>query len=189
MESIGLKSDRTSLEDVLRTGFGLSAVKNFAEGLVFLTDGSVTNAKGQVVSNNLSTMTALLKMMSFYPASATAENDVVRLSKRVRDYTNEISASFKQAYIKADAEGRTQLVREANDWNRATAGTALAIPNLSSAMSRANTEAQRTVSQRYLMSASAQNKALARNLRRQFDLDVNDYAGDPGALQDAMSAN
>ena len=118
LESVGLLDDVTSLKDVLRTGGGSSAMKNYMKGIIYALDGKITNQRGQLVSKEMDAMSVLFQFMGFYPAAATRQYDVNRITGDVADYTKVLNAAYSDAYIKADAVGRRNIERQVREWNR-----------------------------------------------------------------------
>jgi hypothetical protein len=99
----------------------------------------------------------LTRALGFYPSSAVAENDVVRMSKRIADYQKDVSATYRGLYIGAriakDNERAAEVTQMVRDWNEAAKGTGLEIRNFEASANRALREAQRTATERYLKAA------------------------------------
>ena len=87
-EVIGLKDDTTRFVDILRDS-PVSAIRGVADGFTYLSDGRITNAKGNVISNDVPFHVPIVRMMGFYPSIATVSNDIVRINK------------FSDAYVKS----------------------------------------------------------------------------------------
>jgi hypothetical protein len=119
--------------------------------------GAIVSQKGYVVSEDLHLGTMLTRALGFYPASAVAENDVVRLSKRIGDYQKDIAATYRGLYVSAkiakDNARASEVSQMVRDWNEAARGTGLEIRNFETSANRALREAQRTASERYLKAA------------------------------------
>ena len=82
---------------------------------------------------------------------------MIRISKRIIDYQKEVSAGFRQAWIKSmirgDMEQAQAIVDSVRDWNEGAAGTALEIRNFERNARKALQEAQRPAGERLLRSA------------------------------------
>jgi len=118
LETVGLKPDVTTAGDVLRTGAGLSALKNYAKGITYFIDGTITNDRGQVVSHDAGLMTVLFQMMGFYPGAATAQYDVNRIGSDVAAYNKALVKGYTDAYNKTDRAGRRRIRRQVREWNK-----------------------------------------------------------------------
>jgi len=83
-----------------------------------------------------------------------AENDVVRLSKRIGDYQKDVAATYRGLYITAkigkDDDRAAEVVQMVRDWNEASTGSGLEIRNFQQSANRALREAQRTATERFL---------------------------------------
>jgi len=75
-EVVGLRPDVTTIPDILRQGFGSSGIKGLTEGFIYMSDGSITNARGQVISKEVGILDVVFRMLGFYPGIATRHNDV-----------------------------------------------------------------------------------------------------------------
>jgi len=170
-ETVGLREDTTRVSDILRKGFGISGLRSFTEGLIFMSDGTITNARGQVVSKQASTLDIMYRMLGFFPHSATNHNDVVRMSKQARDYGIEMKTAFIDAALKEDAAGRRRIKRDVRDFNKKARGTPFYIRNFSDSLAKALRESKRTTSGRFLRSASKAVKPLTRDLMRIYGFD------------------
>jgi hypothetical protein len=156
LEALGLRSGHTDMQTILRES-PITAMRAFTDGYTFHNDGMITNAQGKVVSRDVTTWTAFTRMLGFYPAVATAENDIVRMSKQTSDYAKEIHSEFRNAYIKAKIVGDTETMHQINsdvrNWNESAKGTEFYIRNFLKSANRAYREWNKTTSQRYLKSA------------------------------------
>jgi hypothetical protein len=156
-EAIGLRDDTTSMESILRES-PLAFVRAVGDGSAYLSDGRITNTRGQVVSEDAPITTTLARFLGFYPAIASQQNDIVRLSKYVSDYAKDIKAEYTSAYVKArldgDAERMNQIVADVNEWNADAEGTGLVISNFRKSAERAAKEAERPTAARFMKSAS-----------------------------------
>jgi hypothetical protein len=156
-EAIGLRDDTTSMESILRES-PLAFIRAVGDGSAYLSDGRITNTRGQVVSEDAPITTTLARFLGFYPAIASQQNDIVRLSKYVSDYAKDIKAEYTSAYVKArldgDAERMNQIVADVNEWNADAEGTGLVISNFRKSAERAAKEAERPTAARFMKSAS-----------------------------------
>ena len=156
LEALGLRSGHTDMQTILRES-PITAVRAITDGYTFHSDGMITNAQGKVVSRDVTAWTAFTRMLGFYPAVATAENDIVRMSKQTSDYAKDIHSEFRNAYIKAkivgDTETMQQVNRDVRNWNESAKGTEFYIRNFLKSANRAYREWNKTTSQRYLKSA------------------------------------
>ena len=153
----GVIDDTTSFNKVLRESPAV-AFRALGDMMAYNNAGAIINRKGYVVSNDLHLGTMLTRALSFYPASAVAENDVVRMAKRVGDYQKEITTTYRGLYIGAklakDERHAREVVQMVRDWNKAAKGTGLEIGNFESLANRALREAKRTTTERFLRSVS-----------------------------------
>jgi hypothetical protein len=174
LESVGIKDDTTSLTDVLKKGAGLSALKNYAKGISYMADGAIINDRGQVVSRNVSTMDALFQMIGFYPAAATYQYDVIRMSNQVSDYVKEgIKAAYKEAYIKADSNAeRRAILKDVTEWNSAARGTPFYLRNFSQSVRKAVRSAKLDAVGRNLKTLPKTAQPFGREMIKSFGLDT-----------------
>ena len=155
-EVVGLRDDTTSINGLLRDS-PIAFLRAVGDGTAYLTDGRITNARGQVVSEDAGTHVALARFLGFYPAIASQQNDIVRLSKYVSEYSKAIKADYTAAYVKArlsgDRERMQQILEYVREWNRDAEGTGLEISNFQRSADRSAREAERPTAMRFLKSA------------------------------------
>jgi hypothetical protein len=155
-EVLGIRDDTTSFNSILRDS-PIATFRSLADASAYMADGRITNNRGQVISNDTSAWTAVTRMMGFYPAIATQQNDIVRMSKYTGEYAKVIKAEYVGAYVKAKLAGDTGRMREViadvNAWNDGAEGTGLSISNFARSADRAAREAERPTALRYLKSA------------------------------------
>jgi len=158
-EVTGLRDDTTSLNSVLRDS-PLALLRSVGDSYAYLNSGTITNARGQLVASEASTYVILTRLLGFYPAIATEQNDIVRLSKNVAEYSKAIKAEYVSAYVKAKIEGDTErmngIASDVQQWNEDAKGTGLEITSFLRSANRAALEAQRPTVMRYLKSAPKQ---------------------------------
>jgi len=173
-EAVGLRRDTTTLTDILRQGFGSSGIKGLTEGFMYLSDGSITNARGQVISSEVGISDVVFRMMGFYPGIATRHNAVTRLSQSARAYAKDTKATFINAALIAKARGDNAGVnaikKEVREWNKNARGTEFFIPNFPLSLTKAIREAKRTTSQRQLRSLPRNIKPLQKDLMKIYGL-------------------
>jgi len=158
-EVVGLRDDVTSISGIMRNS-PIAAFRAMADGLAFLDSGMITNNRGQVVAREAPYHVILARMLGFYPAIATEQNDIVRMSKDVTSYTKAIKADYVAAYVKAKLAGDTErmqdVLSDVQQWNEDARGTGLEIPSFARSANRAAMEASRPTVARYLKSAPRQ---------------------------------
>ena len=165
-EKVGLRDDTTNLRDILRTGGGFTALKAAAESMIYMADGSVTNKKGQIVAKDFGATDMIWRMMGFYPASATTQYDINRMTQRVRDYSDVIKEGYIQAYREASSSSeRSRIRRLVREWNRdAGRDSPFYIRNFTQSATRARKEAELTASARLLKSAPKSIRELQKSM-------------------------
>jgi hypothetical protein len=155
-EAIGLRNGETTLLGIMRDA-PASAVRAIADGLTYMDDGRVTNNRGYVVSDNVATHVLLGRFLGFYPASASMQNDIVRLQKETADYAKAVKAEYVGSAVKAvlagDNEAIARIEGYVREWNESAKGSGLEITKFSQSYRRAAREARRPTLERYLRSA------------------------------------
>jgi hypothetical protein len=158
-ETVGLRDDVTTIQGILRDS-PVAAARALADSYSYLDTGMITNTRGQVVSREAPYLTILARSLGFYPAIATQQNDIVRVSKDVASYAKAIKAEYVSAYVKAklgnDTERMQSIVADVRQWNEDAAGTGLEISSFTRSANRAALEASRPTVMRYLKSAPKQ---------------------------------
>ena len=121
LETIGVRPDSTTLAQIIREN-PVAFFRAIGDVASYASNGAILNANGYVVSNDVSMAVMLGRFMSFYPSSATRENDVVRLSSRIRNYQKDVSVEFRNNWIRAKTEGDIERMREIEKavqvWNK-----------------------------------------------------------------------
>ena len=149
-------TEKVTFEDWLREN-PVTAARLLGDSLAYINSGAIVDRRGYIVDQDASASIILTRLLGFYPASASEEYGVVRLSKRVIDYQKEVSAGFRQAWIKAmirgDMDQARALVESVNDWNDGATGTALEIRNFERNARKALQEARRPAGERLLRGA------------------------------------
>ena len=158
-EVIGLRDDTTSFNTILRES-PVAAMRAVGDSLAYTQSGMITNVRGQVVAKEAGAHTIIARLLGFYPAIATQQNDIVRLSKYVSEYNKAIKADYVGAYVKAKMAGDTDRMQELSatvrEWNEDAKGTGLEVKNFEKSANRAALEAGRPTALRYLKSAPKQ---------------------------------
>ena len=153
LETVGVLDDKTSLTGIARES-PVAMLRALGDMVAYNNAGAIVSQKGYVVSEDLHLGTMLARAVGFYPASAVAENDVVRLSKRIGDYQKDVAATYRGLYVSAKIAKDNDRAREISamvkDWNEAAKGTGLEIRNFEGSANRALQEAQRTATERFL---------------------------------------
>lgn len=153
LETVGVLPDVTSLNKIARES-PVAMLRALGDMMAYNNAGAIVSQKGFVVSEDLHLGTMLTRALGFYPASAVAENDVVRLSKRIGDYQKDVAATYRGLYVSAkiakDTDRANEVVEMVKDWNEAAEGTGLEIRNFNQSANRALREAQRTATERFL---------------------------------------
>ena len=183
-ETVGLKPDVTSFEDIARTGLGSSGLKAIAESFIFMSDGTITNKRGQVVARDFGPFDMVTRMLGFYPSAATTQYDINRMTQRARDYSRVIKEGFVARYRKADtAKERRFVRREVREWNRdAGKKSPFYIRNFTDSANRSAREAKRTATGRLLKSAPKSVRAMQKDLMLAYGIDIK------GNLPDELSS-
>ena len=149
-------TEKVTFEDWLREN-PVTLGRMFGDALAYVNSGAVVDRRGYVVSPDMDASVILTRLLGFYPAGAAEEYGVIRVSKRIVDYQKEVSAGFRQAWIKAmirgDMEQAQAIVDSVNDWNEGAEGTALEINNFQRNARKALQEARRPAGERLLRSA------------------------------------
>jgi hypothetical protein len=173
-ETVGLKPDVTSFEDIARTGLGSSGLKAIAESFIFMSDGTITNKRGQVVAKDFGPFDMVTRMLGFYPSAATTQYDINRMTQRARDYSRVIKEGFVARYRKSDTAKERRLVRqEVREWNRdAGKESPFYIRNFTDSANRSTKEAERTATGRLLKSAPKSVRAMQKDLMLAYGLDT-----------------
>ena len=157
--STGIKAaatEKVTFEDWMREN-PVTAARILGDSLAYINSGAVVDRRGYVVSEDAGASVLLTRLLGFYPAGAAEEYGMIRISKRIIDYQKEVSAGFRQAWIKSmirgDMEQAQAIVDSVRDWNEGAAGTALEIRNFERNARKALQEAQRPAGERLLRSA------------------------------------
>jgi len=117
---LGLKDATMGVDDWLRHA-PVTAIRSATESVVFALDGTVTDQRGRVVSEDVAASTVVGRMLGFYPYEATLSNNIVRLGRIEDNYLKGIKADFVNAWARARRRGDTETMRrierDVRDWN------------------------------------------------------------------------
>ena len=122
MEAAGVREGTTTFNQILRES-PIAALRIVGDAAAYASDGSVTNMTGAVISKRVTPMVIAQRLLGFYPADATLQNDVVRLTKQKDEYIKEVKAGFVGAYVRAaigkDRNTMNRLMKDVDAWNAA----------------------------------------------------------------------
>lgn len=155
-EALGIASDKTTFNDILRES-PVTALRALGDTYSYWNNGAITSPQGKLVSTDVGMWTYVSRLLGFYPATATTQNDMVRMAKISRDYMLDIRASYTAAYVKAgmsgDREAQQNILQSVAEWNDAAQGTGLELRRFPATANRALREAQRPTAERFRRSA------------------------------------
>jgi len=149
-------SSTKTLEDVARNS-PATFLRALGDASAYLNTGAIVDRRGYVVSPELSTGTIIGRLMGFYPKEAADQYDIIKYMNRVVNYQKEVTAGYRQAWIKAklrgDEAGAAAILESVNEWNASTRGTALELRGWLAGSQRGLREAQRPAAERTLRAA------------------------------------
>ena len=112
---VGLKADTTRFVDVLRSQ-PYGGIRAIADAYTYYDDGVITNKQGKVLDKDVHFKEIFFRALNFYPASASYQNDIIRMTKQTGDYVKSIKIKFSEAYVKARISGdRAEMRRIEKD--------------------------------------------------------------------------
>jgi hypothetical protein len=156
LEALGLKDDKTTLTDIFRKS-PVALARALGDTYSYYDTGAITTPDGKMISRDAGIDTMVTRSLGFYPAIATKQNDIVRVSKATRDYMLEIKASYTAAYVKASAakdnEAKAKIIESVRNWNEGAKGTGLELRNFQATANKAALEANRPTVERFRRSA------------------------------------
>jgi len=101
---IGLKADTTRFRDVLRSQpFG--GIRGITDAYTYYDDGVITNKQGKVLDKDVHFKEIFFRALNFHPASASYQNDIIRMTKQTGDYVKSFKIKFSEAHVKARISG------------------------------------------------------------------------------------
>jgi len=177
-EFIGLKDETTSWADVLKNQpFG--ALRGISDGFTYLNDGAVTNKEGKVLMKEASTMQTIFRFLNFYPAGATYQNDIIRMSKQTDGYVKSIKKSYTDAWVKAkinkDKKTMRYIEKEVKEHNREFRGTEFEFKNWLPSARRAHKAWSMPAVERYKKFAPKNIRPETEFLLDAYESVINDY--------------
>jgi hypothetical protein len=173
-QTAGIAAGDTSFASLVRNG-PFTMGRALGDMMAYQDTGAIVGLNGYVISRDLTPITYIGRALGFYPAAAVSENDVVRISRRVNDYTTEVSAMYRGMYISArlsNDPGRAQeVVQQVNAWNEAAKGSGMEIRNFVVNANRALREAERTTTERYRRTTPIASRGFTEDMIRIYGLD------------------
>lgn len=180
MEAAGVREGTTTFNQILRES-PIAALRIVGDAAAYASDGSVTNMTGAVISKRVTPMVIAQRLLGFYPADATLQNDVVRLTKQKDEYIKEVKAGFVGAYVRAaigkDRNTMNRLMKDVDAWNAAARKVApdMQIQDFRKSAMRALKAAQLPTGARHL-------KVVSKGLRASEEQLLSIYGYAPGDL-------
>ena len=118
---VGLKADTTRFVDILRSQ-PYGGIRAIADAYSYYDDGVITNKEGKVLDKDVHFKEIFFRALNFYPASASYQNDIIRMTKQTGDYVKSFKMKFSEAYVKAriskDRAEMRRIERAVRDHNR-----------------------------------------------------------------------
>lgn len=90
----------------------IAGLRNIMDTAVYYNTGAVLNSRGYTVTKDIGVGTLVTRLLGFYPVAATRSNDAVRMTKRLVDYTKQISAGYRDQYVRAALMNDRSAMRE-----------------------------------------------------------------------------
>lgn len=180
LETAGVREGNTTFNQILRES-PIAALRIVGDAAAYASDGSVTNMTGAVISKRVTPMVIAQRLLGFYPADATLQNDVVRLTKQKDEYIKEIKAGFVGSYVRAaigkDNVTMNRLLKDVDAWNAAARKVApdMQIQDFRKSAMRALKAAQLPTGARHL-------KVVSKGLRASEEQLLSIYGYAPGDL-------
>ena len=124
--AIGLKDDTTTWSDIFKNQpFG--ALRGVTDGISYMANGHITNKQGKILQEDVSGLQTFFRFLNFYPAGATYQNDIIRMSKQTDGYVKAIKKGYTDAWVKAklvgDRDRMRQIERDVREHNQDHRGT------------------------------------------------------------------
>lgn len=165
--AVGIRPDTTSFNDVLRNS-PLAVMKSLGDSIAYMESGAITNIRGQVVSKDAGMGTVIARLLGFYPAESTRQNDIIRLSKQSANYAKAIKSELVNAYTQAainkDSARMQHIAKQVEEWNANAKGTGLEVNNFMQDARKSVTEASRSALARYSKIAPKQQQDFLKTL-------------------------
>ena len=173
--AVGLSNSSKDIMSVFRDS-PIAFMRAVGDTWAYANDGMVTNAQGKVITKDVAMSTYVTRLLGFYPAEATAQNDIVRLSKAMSGYMNDTRAKYTEDYVKAsvsrDRERMNEITANVRSWNEAARGTGLEIPNFTAGATRAALAAAQPTAARFLKTAPIGLRPETRDMLNIYGIDV-----------------
>jgi hypothetical protein len=173
--AVGLSNSSKDIMSVFRDS-PVAFMRAVGDTWAYANDGMVTNAQGKVITKDVAMSTYVTRLLGFYPAEATAQNDIVRLSKAMSGYMNDTRAKYTEDYVKAsvskDRERMNEITASVRSWNEAARGTGLEIPNFTAGATRAALAAAQPTAARFLKTAPIGLRPETRDMLNIYGIDV-----------------
>jgi hypothetical protein len=177
-EVVGLKPDLTTFNDILKEA-PAAAIRSLADGYTYLSDGRIQNARGSIIDRDVEWYVGVARMLGFYPASATFQNDLIRMDRQVDAYVKSIKMSYTQSFVKAMIDGDTlaanNIVNMVREHNQEWRGTEYEITNFRGSAMRSYRMHSQPSLLRYRKSAPV-------NIREDIDRLMDIYGIDPADI-------
>lgn len=124
--TIGVKPKTVRGIDIWRNQpFG--GIRALADSYMYTMDGAVTSKEGKILDKNVSGLEIFLRAMNFYPATASYQNDIIRMNKQTTDYVKAYKIKFAEAYAKArisgDKDEVKRILKDVKQHNKENKGT------------------------------------------------------------------
>lgn len=128
----------------------------WSDAYAYHQNGAIVDKRGYVVSEEYNAGMMLMRLMGFYPNSASRQYETVRLGRRISEYQKSMSGAFRDAAVRARAQGDHAEVRRifglVRDWNRNARGSGLEISNFAQKVNQATKAQRQLASERFLNS-------------------------------------
>ena len=136
---VGIKDDTTRFVDVLRAQpFG--GIRAIADAYTYYDDGVITNKQGKVLDKDVHFKEIFFRALNFYPATASYQNDIIRMTKQTGEYVKSFKIKFSEAYVKARISGdraeMRRIERAVREHNRNYRKTEFYIPDWKASANR-----------------------------------------------------
>jgi hypothetical protein len=143
--------------DVVRES-PVTAFRALGDAIAYSQSGAIVDKRGYVVSTDMHLGTIATRLLGFYPSAAAESYQGIKIANRLTDYQKDVTAGFRQAYIKArisnDTAAANGVLAAVRDWNEGARGTALEIRNFEGNSQKALREARLPAKERTLRASS-----------------------------------
>jgi hypothetical protein len=153
----------------------IRAIKNAGDAMKFANTGAITDSKGAIVSDNVTTWEILGKALGWYPSRAQRQMDWMVADAQESKYMSMVKTDFTREAVAAKLENdpdKLQRVREhVAAWNEATKGTRMEIRNFERGVSLSMRESRKPLAARYLKSSARGGRAEAKEILQLYGID------------------